>query len=207
MTGKNAHGKWAAVALAVVLAGCTAQKTPDVDVDLTTSLRALTNTATFAQSPLGKAGMISTYDRTGGNQDWGSFSGIGRDGMLTIADLKGPGRVTRFWMTNVPAERFLFFLDGETEPRLSFTKQELAGNAFPFIFPLAGRGSGGWHSYLPLPYAKSLKIVVKVRAGERNAMPFYQINYETYPSRAKVRSFPGTMSPPERELLEKVGKA
>ncbi len=58
------------------------------------------------------------------------------------------------------------------------------GTQAPFSAPLSGYGSGGFWTYLPLPYRESLKVVVR---GPR--VQFYQINYATYPAETGIESF------------------
>ena len=59
--------------------------------------------------------MVSSYDRTGGNDDGfsGKYSFIRKEGdALVIADLKGPGVIYRIW-TPTPTDDYLeFYLDG-----------------------------------------------------------------------------------------------
>ena len=132
-------------------------------VDFASCLKQMASTATFSERPLGRAGMVSTYDRTGGNLDgglWQLTGGPGPDGLATIAQLKGPGCVWRIWMTSIPAERWLFFFDGEKKPRLSLTTDELFGGKMPFIRPLSDLVSSGRCSYVPIPYGKSLRIAI-----------------------------------------------
>ena len=38
--------------------------------------------------------------------------------------MDGPGCVKRIWMTNVPAKEWLFYFDGETEPRLRLAQEK-----------------------------------------------------------------------------------
>ena len=92
---------------------------------------------------------ISSYDRTGGNGDWGHFLN-GDTGKLpndraVLADIKGPGCIYRFWSAN--AEGYLrCYFDGETEPRIACPMQDLFQDRYPpFKKPLAGQSSGGWY--------------------------------------------------------------
>jgi hypothetical protein len=45
------------------------------------------------------------------------------------------------------------------------------GQSPPFVAPLSGRGGGGYYCYVPLEFAKSIKVVFR---GPK--LPFYQIN-------------------------------
>jgi hypothetical protein len=133
-----------------------------------------------------KVGGVSSYDRTGGNDDGfnGTYSFVRKEPAgLVIADLKGPGVIYRIW-TPTPSEEILeFYFDGEASPRLSLPFMDLfSGKRYPFLNPLVGIGAGGFYSYVPLAYKESVKVVVK-----SDRFHFYQINYATYPRRFRDR--------------------
>ncbi len=152
-----------------------------------------------------KVGSISSYDRTGGNDDGfsGKYSFIRKEeGGLVIADLKGPGVITRIWTpTPRPIDAMVeFYFDGETSPRIRVKFIDLfSGRHFPFLSPLSGSGAGGFYTYVPLPYKQSCKILVKA-----DRVNFYQINYATYPNR-RVESYTTSRTSELKEDLEKVG--
>jgi len=146
---------------------------------------------------------ISSYDRTGGNNDGfsGKYSFVRKEpGGLVIADLKGPGVVYRIW-TPTPTEHPVeFYFDGESKPRITIPFRDIfTGTQEPFAAPLVGYGAGGFYSYLPLPYRKSLKILVRAEQ-----VRFYQINYAVYPESAGVKSFEAK---PTASYLEKLERA
>jgi len=164
----------------------------------------MTNRVHFAEVPLGNAGMISSYDRTGGNRDWGDFSAARNGGRIVLADLKGPGSITRIWNTNIPKRSWLFYFDGEAEPRMVLPRNELINGKSPFIKPLAVGESGGNCVYVPIPYKKSLRIELELEKVPQNSRPYYQINYESYPAGTPVKSFDPQLSEQELALVEKV---
>jgi hypothetical protein len=126
-------------------------------------------------------GSVSSYDRTGGNDD--GFSGAHSfvrkvAGGLVLADLEGPGVVTRIWTPTPTDDVIELYFDEEPEPRITVPFRELfTGTREPFIAPLVGRGAGGNFSYVPIPYRRSLKVVARAEK-----IQFYQINYATYPA-------------------------
>jgi hypothetical protein len=137
---------------------------------------------------------MSSYDRTGGNND--GFSGAHsfvrkEDGGLVLADLKGPGIIYRIW-TPTPTDDILeFYFDGEATPRVRLPFRELfTGTKPPFVQPIVGSGAGGYFSYVPLPYEKSCKVLIR---AER--VQFYQINFAAYPPSTPVASFDPKPSP------------
>jgi len=75
-----------------------------------------------------KVASISSYDRTGGNNDGfgGQYSFVRKekDG-LVLADLQGPGVIYRIW-TPTPTDDILeFYFDGESEPSIRVKFRDL----------------------------------------------------------------------------------
>ncbi len=159
-----------------------------------------------------KVGMVSSYDRTGGNDDGfsGTHSFIRKEGdALVLADLQGPGIVYRFYTPTPTDDPIEFYFDGESEPRLRLPfRKFFDGSTAPFLPPLAQIGSGGHTSYLPIPYAKSLKIVARAQRVQ-----FYQINYARFPDATSLASFQpndplfsGSVFEKARALLARYGQ-
>ena len=133
-------------------------------------------------------GCVSSYDRSGGNDDGfsGKYSHVRKEAEgLILADLKGPGIIYRLW-TPTPSDDVLeFIFDGEPQPRIAVKFRELFLGKHPaFPAPLAGFGAGGYWSYTPLPFAKS--CVVRLRADKAQ---FYQINYALYPIGTQIITY------------------
>ncbi len=129
-----------------------------------------------------RAGGQSSYDRTGGNNDYGNYLYTDANGDKVLLDLLGPGTVYRMWFTGfIPEQASIkVYFDGETTPRINMLIRDLvAGNHPPFVTPLVGNelvSSGGYYSYVPLPFSKSIKIVTN-----QNALWFYyNIGYDLY---------------------------
>ncbi len=135
-----------------------------------------------------KVASISSYDRTGGNDD--GFSGAHsfvrkEEAGLVIADLKGPGIIYRFWTPTPSDDVVEFYFDGEPSPRLAVKFREIfLGRTPPFVAPLVGYGAGGFFSYVPLPFKSSCKVLVRAQRVQ-----FYQLNYALYPAEAPIVSF------------------
>lgn len=147
-------------------------------------------------------GSVSSYDRTGGNDDGfnGTYSFVRKEaGGLVIADLKGPGVITRIWTPTPTDDIVEFYFDGETTPRISVKFRDIfSGKQFPFLAPVSGIGAGGFYSYVPLSYRQSCKVLVKADRVE-----FYQINFATYPPGSQITTYPATPSSEFTESLEK----
>ena len=140
-----------------------------------------------------EVGMFSSYDRTGNNDDGfsGAHSFLRKEGDgLVIAELKGPGALTRIWTPTPIDAPIEFYIDGETRPRIRLPFSALfSGKQAPFTGELVGQGLGGYYSYVPIEFARSIKVVVRAPK-----LQFYQINYALYAPGTRVQS--GATSPP-----------
>ncbi len=150
-----------------------------------------------------KVGMVSSYDRSGGNDDGfsGRYSFLRREpGGLVIADLEGPGAIYRIHTPTPTEDTVEFYFDGEAAPRLSLKVIELFdGTRPPFVEPLVGSGVGGYTSYVPLTYRRSCKIVIKAESFQ-----FYDLNYAVFPAEAAIETY---ADPPGPDFLVEVAKA
>ncbi len=120
----------------------------------------------------------SSFDRTGGNKDWGNY--VRAEGnRKVLADLSGPGEIVRIWSAN-PQGVLSITLDGAEKP---FVMGDFAGcfdgRTPPFQRPLATQSSGGSISYLPIPF-RSSALVEAVDAGDF----YYQVTYRQFPGAA-----------------------
>ena len=90
----------------------------------------------------------------------------------SLFDERGPGAVTRFWVTTGfgvstcidPAIRVRFYVDGAVVPTLDVPLAALFdGSTPPFTAPLVAdrtQASGGYVSYVPIAYARALRIAL-----------------------------------------------
>lgn len=134
-------------------------------------------------------GSVSSYDRTGGNNDGfgGQYSFVRKeeDG-LVLAELEGPGVIYRIWTPTPTDDIIEFYFDGEDEPSIKVKFRDLFLGKHPyFVRPLAGYGGGGFYSYVPLCYEKSCKVFIRAERFQ-----FYQINYATYPEETTIVNSP-----------------
>ena len=75
-----------------------------------------------------KVASVSSYDRTGGNNDGfgGQYSFVRKEqGGLVLADLKGPGVIYRIWTPTPTDDMMEFYFDGESEPSIKVRFREL----------------------------------------------------------------------------------
>ncbi|KAA3440029.1 glycoside hydrolase family 172 protein [Rufibacter hautae] len=169
----------------------------------------LLNLADVSRLPLYRSGnmeQLSSYDRTGGNDDGfsGKYSAIRKEPEgLVLADLKGPGVVNRIWTPTPEADTVKFYFDGEKKPRISIPFINLFnGKQFPFVAPLSGSQLGGFYCYLPIPYEKSLKIVY---TGKN--LRFHQLQYRTLEKKERMGSFSTALVNQQKDALEKIAAA
>src|SRR5215831_15850911 len=150
-----------------------------------------------------KVGSVSSYDRTGGNDNGfsGKYSFLRKEpGGLVIADLTGPGVIYRIWTPTPTDDIVEFYFDGETTARLRVPFREMfTGTHAPFVSPIVGTGAGGFYSYLPIGFARSVKVLVRAEKVQ-----FYQINYAIYPTDAGIETMPAQ---PDRAWTEELEKA
>ncbi|MBP7052880.1 MAG: DUF2961 domain-containing protein [Phycisphaerae bacterium] len=112
-----------------------------------------------------------------------------------IFDAAGPGCIRSLWGTWFSHDAVLnFYFDGEQEPRYRINEIEFFSGKHPdFPAPLNSYELRGYYgdepyagnSFVPIPFAKSLKISV---TGESR---FFHVLYEVYPHGTPVASFTG----------------
>jgi hypothetical protein len=175
------------VTVVSLLSGCGGKKPA---VSLERQLEKLSTVMTFCQPARSESDMFSSYDRRGGNVDWYFFAPpIDGKELYEVTTLTGPGCLNRIWQTNIPVTEWLFYFDGEAEARFRIASSNLFSQSELFN-PLQGGVSGGAYSYLPLPYEKSLKIVLRIPGYTPEGRPYFHINSERYALGTKVTSWP-----------------
>jgi hypothetical protein len=80
-----------------------------------------------------------------------------------LADLKGPGTITRFWSANPTMANIVrFYFDGEPRPRLELPLKDMFGGGIPaFALEFSYVSGTGGNLYFPFPYAAALKITIE----------------------------------------------
>jgi hypothetical protein len=150
-----------------------------------------------------EVGLVSSYDRSGGNDDGfsGKYSFVRKEpGGLVLADLEGPGAIYRIHTPTPTDDIVEFYFDGEDAPRLSLKVVELFdGTRPPFVAPVVTWGAGGYTSYLPITYGRSCKVVLKAESFQ-----FYDLNYAVFPPGTDVPTYE---EPPSAGFLAQVERA
>ena len=146
-----------------------------------------------------EARYVSSYDRTGGNDDGfrGTYSALylDKNGEQVIFDEDGPGCVYNLCFTDIGGETsplrwgtIKFYFDSEPTPRVSVEANDLfSGRIAPFVFPLVTHNyisSGAYSCSLPFPFARHLKVTTEKRVG------FYNMYYHLYKDK-QVTSWSG----------------
>ncbi|TKK71712.1 DUF2961 domain-containing protein [Ilyomonas limi] len=149
-------------------------------------------------------GQESTYDRTGGNNDGfnGTYSFVRRnaDSTLVLLDVKGAGVINRIWTPTPTDDSLDFYIDNDAKPSFSIIYRDLfTGKVYPFVAPLCANQLGGFYCYLPIPFARSCKIVLRGKRAE-----FHQIDYHLYPKGTAVKPFSLPLQEDEKGALETI---
>jgi len=159
-----------------------------------------------------RAGLASSYDRSGGNDDFSQYEypeGLVTDErVVTVRTIGGPGVIRRFWMPHLTAKRSFvvrMYVDGESTPRLDTTSSMLFGGTLPYFqSPLVTTFAGGQVSYEPIVFAESLRIesVNKELPSSGGSSPnrhYYQYTFSTLPVGTSVASYP--VQPAGRDVV------
>lgn len=139
---------------------------------------------------------VSSYDRTGGNRDDQGGHQV-YEGGVVLADMRGPGIVTRIW-TRAPHGTVYIFVDDVEHPLITLPFRDLFTGGLEywspgfnlFAPPFTGEGAGGYFSYVPIPYEKRFRMIV---VTEEDSLA-YQVTYAEFPKDTPINSFQLTLS-------------
>ena len=159
------------------------------------------NQLTTLPLPGEKSGTFSSYDRAsrydrltdtyldwGANQDSDGFLRL-ENGEYVVAEINHPGVIWRIWSAK-PKDGFInFYFDGESKPSISRpfrqffdqVTEDLSPAGFPTISP---KLSGGYNSFIPISFSKSLKITFSEGWGQ-----YYHITYTSYEKDISIEDF------------------
>ncbi len=206
------NGAYAVYAVTLVLlllaSGCGRPTYDGEPITFDSMLPALTNRTAIAMPPThpGRMRMFSSYDRTGGNIDWLTGLQPDAEGLVTLAELEGPGCVVRIWVTGGGYRDLRFYIDGEREPRLHRPRNDFFGGDTPFSYPLSGRVSGGRYTYVPIPFAESLVIKAEWPDYSPDSRPYVQVNYFEFPEGMPVESYPHELSQAQLDAVAAINR-
>jgi len=167
--------------------------------DVTQFLRDLVDLEPLSRVDYAATKMISTYDLSGGNAD-GFRPGQVHGNVYTIADLRGPGVVRRFYCAR-PGGMLRIIIDGGPKPLIEMSCAEFfSGRRAPFLAPVAGPMGGGFYSFFPIPFEKSLRI--DTVSDENSFGEYYQVTCHSGGS--PVRSLALPLAPEAQTELGRV---
>ncbi len=199
-------GLFAAVQMIIFASFATGAKAQARSLTYVDILHQLTDLDRLTHLQTGcKAGLFSSWDRNsrtvwGANGDAGQYLRKEPDGEAVMMDIDGPGVVYRTWSAN-PQGKIRIYLDGATTPSYEWNFADLFdGQLPPFIKPLVyrrDRVQSASDCYLPIPFAKHIKITADKAHGE-----YYQFNYLLYPTGSSVPSFHLPLSGTEQAALD-----
>lgn len=142
------------------------------------------------------------------------------NGSWILAEMEGPGSITRIWVTGRDKEewcakingRISIYIDSKDKPAIDLPIEDFFGKAEPFDPALAGATSGGWVSYVPIPFSKFCKVTVtdgKDRYARRHnskgdVIPhlYYHICWRKAPADAKIVPFSMTPLDARRKSIK-----
>lgn len=185
---------------------CFAQK----EVTLKSLLAELKDNTAVAKwpDPFYKESQASSYDRASkspGTPGW--FANDDRSQYIrseinqgrkeeVMMDADGPGAIVRFWLTTFKRNgKIRIYFDGHQNPEIIIPSYDLMkiglnlGTAL--LEPHSSyepKEKGGTTLYLPMPYAKHCKITFEDNDPD-NQPRYYQVNYRTYATGTKVKTF------------------
>ncbi|MBM7566128.1 glycoside hydrolase family 172 protein [Paenibacillus sacheonensis] len=135
---------------------------------------------------------ISSYDRTGGNDD---YIAIAAGTTAELAMMEGAGIVKHIWITLNCEDSFIrrnaiirMYWDGEEEPSVESPLGDFFGQGFGEAYnfvslPLAAAPQQGkaLNSYFSMPYGKGARITLENQSAEPIKSFYYYIDYEVHP--------------------------
>lgn len=134
---------------------------------------------------------VSSYDRTGGNDD---RIYIKPGETATIAQIDGAGCITHIWMTMACDEKdFLrkvvlrMYWDKETEPSVEAPIGDFFGmghaqhkNFTSLPLQMSPQDGKSFNCWFPMPFADGARLEVTNECSERELILYFYIDYEAY---------------------------
>ncbi|MGC1373281.1 MAG: glycoside hydrolase family 172 protein [Candidatus Sulfotelmatobacter sp.] len=129
----------------------------------------------------------SSYDRTGGNDD---FYKIPAGGTITLLDVSGPGNITHIWITIASPEQYhlkklvlRMYWDDEASPSVETPIGDFfglgLGDYFQFdSIPLSVAPDKALNCFFPMPFRQRARITVTNEGGEGVDAFYFNIDYQ-----------------------------
>jgi len=131
----------------------------------------------------------SSYDRTGGNED---YRRVAPGATLTLLDEAGPGIITHVWVTIASPERFhlkklvlRMYWDNEPTPSVEAPIGDFFGQGLGDYFlyqsiPLAVGADKALNSFFPMPFQKQARITVTNEGQSKVDAFYFNLDYRAY---------------------------
>ena len=175
-----------------------------------TGYEALTEWDSLPKAKTGEvAGLASSYDRDGGNEDYNFYESptktdangipepLDYDANTVITTLTGPGIITRFWMPHRTADQnfpIKVTVDGSTV--INTNSSTFFSGSYAYMnSPLSSTLLGGQVGYDPIAFQHSL--VIESRNFANNSS-YYQFGYRLLDSSQSVTPYTGTLTPAQQ---------
>jgi hypothetical protein len=131
----------------------------------------------------------SSYDRTGGNND---FYKLASGDTITLLDDSGPGIITHIWVTIASPEQYhlkklvlRMYWDGEASPSVEAPIGDFFGLGLGEYFqyestPLSVASDKALNSFFPMPFRKHARITVTNEGSEGVEAFYFNIDYQAW---------------------------
>ncbi|MGD0253707.1 MAG: DUF2961 domain-containing protein [Verrucomicrobiota bacterium] len=144
-----------------------------------------------------------------GDMDYGSFLEVteGKDNVsATLAEFNGPGMVTWIWSAN-PVGTLKLYVDNEEQPVLSMPFTEfLRGRFLPVRWPFSAETARGYNLHFPIVHTKYCKLVLTVRSRADLSELYYQVAWQSLPTKVEIHSFDIAAIKQQSDLLGEFGR-
>jgi hypothetical protein len=132
---------------------------------------------------------VSSYDRTGGNDD---YRPLAAGETLTLLDEAGPGEISHVWITIASDERFhlkrmvlRMYWDGESSPSVEAPVGDFFGLGLGDYFlyqsaPLSVGGDKALNSFFPMPFQKHARVTLTNEGQQRADAVYWNIDLRAY---------------------------
>ena len=178
-----------------------------------TGYEALSDWGSLPMAKIGiTAGLASSYDRSGGNDDYNHYESppglVTLDANTTVTTLSGPGVITRFWMPHAAAnEAFDVKITIDGVLTIDSDSNVVLDGGYDYIgSPLVSTLIGGQVSYEPIAFQDSLTIETNnySSGGWGRTHHYYQYNYHRLPSGTTVTPYSGVLTAEQGLVREAV---
>ena len=132
---------------------------------------------------------VSSYDRTGGNND---YRPLAAGETLTLLDEAGPGEISHIWITIASHERFhlkkivlRIYWDGENSPSVEAPVGDFFGLGLGEYFlyqsvPFAVGGDKALNCFFPMPFQKHARITLTNEGRQLAEAVYWNIDLRAY---------------------------